>query len=166
LLLATEALGTAGDPYMRMLVELEQTLEMAPMDAAALCDRVRTAALNIEYFGVALKADLFSVRFVLKQGETNAAAARWSELQATLVSVQAADMYLPDVWSIGHEVLTAQGDAAGAAALLARSVEWIEQTALRHVPATYRDSFLHRNPVNRRLLTAASRAGNALDRAQ
>ena len=70
-------------------------------------------------------------------------------------------MYLPDAWSIGHDVLAAKGEASEAAALLARAVDWIEQTALRHVPPTYRDSFLHRNPVNRQLLTAASRAGNA-----
>ena len=68
-------------------------------------------------------------------------------------------MYLPEVWAIGHDVLTARGDASEAAALLARALEWIEQTALRHVPPTYRDSFLHRNPVNRQLLTTASRAG-------
>ena len=158
---ATEALGTAGDPYMRMLVELEQTLQMAPMDAAALCDSVRAAAEKIEYFGVALKANLFSVRYLLTAGETEVAAARWSELQPTLVSIQPADMYLPDVWSIGRDVLSATGDATEAAALLSRAVDWIEQTALRHVPPTYRDSFLHRNPVNRRLLTAASRAGDA-----
>ena len=158
---ATDALGTAGDPYMRLLVELEQTLEMAPMDAVALCDRVRASAENIEYFGVALKAALLSVRFLLNAGETNAAAARWTELQPALVSIQAADMYLPDAWSIGHDVLAANGDANGAAALLARAVDWIEQTALRHVPPTYRDSFLHRNPVNRRLLTAASRPASA-----
>ena len=90
-----------------------------------------------------------------------AAAARWMELQPALVSLQAADMYLPDAWSIGHDVLAANGDAGGATALLARATDWIEQTALRHVPPTYRDSFLHRNPVNRRLLTAASRSGNA-----
>ena len=158
---ATDALGTAGDPYMRLLVELEQTLEMAPRDAVALCDRVRASAENIEYFGVALKAALLSVRLLLNAGETNAAAARWIELQPTLVSIQAADMYLPDAWSIGHDVLAANGDAGGATALLARAIDWIEQTALRHIPPTYRDSFLHRNPVNRRMLTAASRPGSA-----
>ena len=159
--LAAEALGSAGDPYMRMLVELEEAIEMAPIDAAELCSRVRSAAEKIEYFGVALKASLFSVRFLLKANQLNAADARWTELQPALASIQAADMYLPEAWTIGHDVLAAKGDASGAAALHARAVEWIEQTALRHVPPTYRDSFLHRNPVNRRLLTAASRAGNA-----
>ena len=159
--LAAEALGTAGDPYMRLLVDLEESIELAPSDAAELCIRVRSAAEKIEYFGVALKARLLLVRALLKTGDTDAAAARWTELQTALESAQPADMYLPDVWSIGHDVLAAKGDASGAAALLARAVEWIEQTALRHVPPTYRDSFLHRNPVNRLLLTAASRAGNA-----
>ncbi len=161
--LAAEALGKAGDPYMRMLVELEEALEMAPSDAVELCGRVRSAAEKIEYFGVALKARLFSVRSLLQANAPDDVAARWIELQPVLAAIQPADMYLPEVWSIGHEVLAAGGDASGAAALLARAVEWIEQTALRHVPTTYRDSFLHRNPVNRRLLTAASRAVSAPD---
>ncbi len=110
---------------------------------------------------MALKARLLLVRALLKTGEMDAAAARWTELQPALASIQPADMYLPDAWSIGHDVLAANGDTSGAAALLARAVEWIEQTALRHVPPTYRDSFLHRNPVNRGLLTAASRPGSA-----
>ena len=159
--LAAEALGTAGDPYMRLLVDLEESIELAPSDAAELCIRVRSAAEKIEYFGVALKARLLLVRALLKTGEPDAAAARWTELQPALASTRPADKYLPEVWSIGHDVLAANGDASGAAALLARVVEWIEQTALRHVPPMYRDSFLHRNPVNRLLLTAGSRAGNA-----
>jgi hypothetical protein len=110
---------------------------------------------------VALKAGLLSVRFLLNGSEPRAAAARWTELQPALASIQPADMYLPDVWSIGHDVLAAKGDPGGATALLARAVDWIEQTALSHVPPTYRDSFLHRNPVNRRMLTAASRPGSA-----
>jgi hypothetical protein len=158
--LAAEALGTAGDPYMRLLVELEESIEMAPSDAADFCIRVRSDAERIEYFGVALKAGLLSVRSLLSAGQTDAAAACWTELQPALASIQPADMYLPEVWSIGHEVLAATGDASGAAALRTRAVEWIEQTKLRHVPPTYRDSFLHRNPVNRRWLTAA-RSGSA-----
>ena len=159
--LAAEALGSAGDPYMRLLVELEEAIEMAPTDAAVLCGRVRAAAEKIEYFGVALKAGLLSARFLLNASEPDAAAARLAELQPALASIQPTDMYLPEAWSIGHDVLTANGDASGAAVLLARAIEWIEQTALPNVPPTYRDSFLHRNPVNRRLLTAASRTGHS-----
>jgi hypothetical protein len=108
-----------------------------------------------------LTAGLFTARFLLAAGEREAAAARFTDVQPALASLQPADLYLPEAWSIGHDVLAANGDASGAAALLARAVEWIEQTALPNVPASYRDSFLHRNPANRRLLTAASRAGRA-----
>jgi tetratricopeptide (TPR) repeat protein len=160
LCIAWEALGSAGDPYMRLLVELEQSIEMPPGDAVELCNRVRSAADDIEYFGVALKARLFSVRYLLKASEHSAANARWLELQPALASIQPTDTYLPDAWSVGYDVLAANGDLVGAAALLARAIDWIEQTALRHVPPSYRDSFLHRNPVNRRLLTAASRASS------
>ncbi|MEP6609915.1 MAG: BTAD domain-containing putative transcriptional regulator [Burkholderiaceae bacterium] len=157
---ASEALGSTGDPYVGSLVELQEALEMAPIDAAACCVRVRAAAEQIEYFGVALKAGLSSARFLLEASQPDAAAACWTELQPVLASLQPADMYLPEAWLIGHNVLAANGDASGAAALLARAIEWIEQTALPNVPPMYRDSFLNRNPINRAIRTTASRRPN------
>ena len=59
--------------------------------------------------------------------------------------------------AIGRDILRAAGDEAGAAERLAAAVAWIHEVALPHVPDGFRDSFLHRNPVNRALLTAASR---------
>lgn len=62
-----------------------------------------------------------------------------------------------EAWWIAYEIFDAAGESAAAARALQRAVEWIEQSALPHVPDEYCDSFLNRNPVNRAILTAASR---------
>jgi len=59
--------------------------------------------------------------------------------------------------AIGFEILHASGQRESATTLLASGIKWIRETALPQVPEAFRDSFLHRNPVNRALLTAESR---------
>jgi uncharacterized ferritin-like protein (DUF455 family) len=41
--------------------------------------------------------------------------------------------------------------------LVQRAARWVNETAQKRVPPEFRDSFLNRNPVNRELLTLASR---------
>jgi hypothetical protein len=38
-----------------------------------------------------------------------------------------------------------------------RGAQWLQRTAADEVPSEFRDSFLHRNPVNRELLVLATR---------
>jgi hypothetical protein len=40
---------------------------------------------------------------------------------------------------------------------LAQGRDWVLRTARDEVPEPFRDSFLHRNPVNRELLAVAAR---------
>jgi hypothetical protein len=61
--------------------------------------------------------------------------------------------YAAKSWWIAARALEAAGDRAGQAEALARGKRWI-QAVLPHVPEPFRDSFLHRNPFNRRLLLA------------
>jgi hypothetical protein len=51
---------------------------------------------------------------------------------------------------------SAAGDGAAAAEALG-AASWIQRTALPNVPDEFKDSFLNRNPVNRSILTTASR---------
>jgi hypothetical protein len=48
--------------------------------------------------------------------------------------------------------LLAAGDHAHGAEVLAQGQHWLRTTVRQHVPELFRDSFLHRNPVNRALL--------------
>jgi tetratricopeptide (TPR) repeat protein len=64
--------------------------------------------------------------------------------------------YRGDVWLQCLPALLLR-DVDGHRRELQRAVAWIEETAARRVPATYRESFLERNPANRELRRAASR---------
>ena len=69
-----------------------------------------------------------------------------------------ATMFYPlDPWWHCARVFEATGAAAAAAEVVRRSKEWIEAALASEIAAEFRDSFLHRNPVNRELLGLASR---------
>ena len=104
-----------------------------------------------------MKARLLAARAALRAGDTASAVARWGELEERLPTLHVVDCYPPTAAAIGRDILLAHGETERAAALLATTVAWIHQTALTQIPDAFRDSFLHRNPVNRTLLTADSR---------
>jgi hypothetical protein len=60
-------------------------------------------------------------------------------------------------WLHCARALLAAREQGRAAELLDAGQEWIHRTARENVPEPFRDSFLHRNPVNRELLLLASR---------
>jgi hypothetical protein len=66
------------------------------------------------------------------------------------------NMTIPDMLLTAHRVFSAVRDSR-ARGVAERAVNWIYTTAGTHVPPEFRDSFLHRNPVNRELLTLATR---------
>ncbi len=66
--------------------------------------------------------------------------------------------YLPELWLVSGRVFAACGDHADAAAALQAGAAWVMRVHDAHVPAPFRDSFLHRNPVNRELLALAARS--------
>ncbi len=66
-------------------------------------------------------------------------------------------VYRAEAWWVAAQVFTAVGRAADAARALERGAQWVTQQALPQVPPPFIESFLHRNPVNRALLAAASR---------
>jgi len=151
------AADVGPDYYIGALLELERAESLDPAEALACCEEVRRAAEAREYGGIAMKASLLAARAALQAGDIESARARWDAVQALRARLQPADCYPPRADAIGRDILRAIGDEAGAAQRLAAAVAWIREVALPHVPDGYRDSFLHRNPVNRALLTAASR---------
>ena len=124
---------------------------------AGACDAELRAAESREFGGIAMKARLLAARAALNGGDAAVVVARWNALEALLPTLRPVDCYPPTAAAIGRDVLLANGEAGRAAQLLATAVTWIQHTAAAHVPDAYRDSFLHRNPINRALLTAASR---------
>ncbi|MGZ8255317.1 MAG: ATP-binding protein, partial [Burkholderiaceae bacterium] len=152
------AVNAGPDYYIGALLELERAESLDHPEALAVCEEVRKGAEAREYVGIAMKAGLLAARAALQAGDIDSARERWDAMQALRAHRQPADCYPPHADAIGRDILRAAGDEAGAAERLAAAVAWIHEVALPHVPDGFRDSFLHRNPVNRALLTAASRS--------
>jgi DNA-binding SARP family transcriptional activator len=153
---ALALLAEGGDPHVRMHALLEEAVRLEPLAAVARCEEVSRLAGELEFVGVAMKADLLSAQFALHADPSGAGAALMRELSARLEKAQPADMYLPEAWWIAVRVFDACGASEQALAALAQGTRWIQAT-LPHVPDEFRDSFLHRNPTNLALLAAARR---------
>lgn len=154
---ALATLGERGDLYMRMLALIDAALVLPPVDAAAQCLGVQRLAEESEYHGIEAKAYLQRARHLLRAGEVQFAAASLRETPSHLAGVRAADTYAAEAGWIAYEVFAADGDGRAALEALRRAVDWIRHTAVPNVPEEFRDSFLNLNPVNRALLTTASR---------
>jgi tetratricopeptide (TPR) repeat protein len=153
---ALDVLGPDGDAPTRMLAQLDLARETGAAEALALCARVREAADAIEYASASMKARIVEIEAYLRADDNAAAVARARDVHAAMEECRP-DMYWPEACWIVCQVLDVAGDQHAANDVLRRAANWIEHTALPHVSPFFRDSFLHRNPVNRAVLAAARR---------
>jgi DNA-binding SARP family transcriptional activator len=154
---ATAELARGGDFYVGALLDLERAEALDAAAALSLCDAVAASAGEREFGGIALKARVMAARAALQSGAIAAAMARWDGIEPQLRSLQPADCYPLTPAAVGVDVLRTGGETERAAALLAEALGWLRLTALPQVPEAFRDSFLHRNPVNRALLNLEGR---------
>lgn len=118
---------------------------------------LQLAAAGSEEEGVKATVDLHWCSAALAIGRLETALTCATRLVRRLDDgISPEQTYTPEAWWVAHQAYTAAGRTEAAARALHRGVEWILQEALPHVPAPFVDSFLHRNPVNRALLAAAS----------
>ncbi len=154
---AAAELARSDDYYIDALLALERAESLQAIEAVTACDAVAQVAEQREYGGIAMKARLLAARAALHAGDTASAVARWTGLQSHLGTLQPTDCSPVTPAAIGFEILHASGQRESAATQLASGIRWIREIALPQVPEAFRDSFLHRNPLNRALLTAESR---------
>ena len=130
---------------------------LAPEDAVPAAREAAALALAKGMHGLRISAEVLLARALVGVGDAAAA------LPRARIALALAETYQPDfvdaaeVGQVAYQVLTLNGESGDA--VLRSTVDWIQQTTARHVPAEFRDSFMHRNPVNRDLLAAASRLG-------
>ncbi|HEV7575363.1 MAG TPA: AAA family ATPase [Caldimonas sp.] len=130
------------------------------LDADAAVEAAREAgalALAKGLHGSRIGAEVLLARALMRQGEAKAALPRVRIALGLAASYQPDVVYFAEIGQAAHEVLTANGE--NGAAILRDTVDWIQRVTAHQVPAEFRDSFMHRNPVNRDLLAAASRLG-------
>jgi tetratricopeptide (TPR) repeat protein len=153
---AIDPLATS-DAYLHLLAQLERSRDMPAPEAAELCIDLLARAEAIEYLGIALKVRLVRAEHLVHAGDVAAALEIVRTVGSFSDGVEPRDIYLPEALWIVFSVLDAAGDRAAAEEVLRRAVNWIRKTALPNVSQALRDSFLDRNPINRSVLTTASR---------
>ncbi len=143
--------GTPSDHWRLALARALARPES--IDAKAMESLHRTAT-DQGLLGHALAARL---AMALAAGRRGDAAACVENARAALQSMRRYTLpgcYRPRLWLICHDLLQEFDlDLAGRA--LRDGVDWIHAVARFHVPESFREGFLHRNPVNRALLLAA-----------
>lgn len=152
---ALAALAERDDPIVRMLVELEASLELPPAEGAAACTAVHARAVACDLLAVAMRARALRLEHSLLGGSVEPA-----EVDAVLHALgetHPADTYLPAAWWTVVRAYDLVGRDADARRTLHEAWRWIVEGALPRVPESYRDGFLNRNPTNRALLAAAGR---------
>jgi DNA-binding SARP family transcriptional activator len=95
-------------------------------------------------------------RLLADVGDTKPATVAARQAVATLEAGRLGAM-LPVCALWLHRVLEAAGRRVEARQCVRDSVDWLQRTAEEHVPPEFRDGYLNRNPVNRQLLTLATR---------
>ena len=155
---AQQALALLDGDAHRRTANAVRGLRFAPSDAVLLqADTLAARARQLELFGALAALHMHRARAALALQQHDQAAAAATELVGLLRAGYVPDFcYTPEAWWVASQALGAAGDATAAQAALAAGRHWVQGVALPSVPAPFIDSFLHRNPVNRELLTAAA----------
>jgi tetratricopeptide (TPR) repeat protein len=150
-------LGDVGDPYMRLLAQIDALRAQEPAEAAEAALELEAHARRIEHLAVATKARWYRADALRRAGRIDDALALVRLARADFASTQPWDMYIAETWSIERRAALDAGDADAARGALRAALAWIE-VALGDVPDEFRDSFRHRNPINDALLAARGAA--------
>ena len=142
-------------PRVRWLLARAEFL--APAEAVAAAREAGALAQAKGLHGSRISAEVLLARALMCEGDAQAALPRVRIALGLAASYQPDVVYQAEIGQIAHQVLSANGE--NGAAVLRDTVDWIQHTTASRVPAEFRDSFMHRNPVNRDLLAAASRLG-------
>ncbi|MBC7995603.1 MAG: AAA family ATPase, partial [Rhizobacter sp.] len=109
-----------------------------------------------ERFGVALAGHVRAAACALGQGATARALPHAEAALQLARNYQPDTFYLPEVWLVAAQALAALGRGDEARRSVDDGLAWVRSVHDAHVPAEFRDSFLHRNPINRELLALAA----------
>jgi hypothetical protein len=159
--LAEEAAALAPQTERPVVLACAVMIELAPeLEPQAAAERIEQALAEARRHGLRGFARALRLRRIESLVRARRAAEAAPDAAALLDELRkqgAYWIYAPEYWWALHRAFAAAGDAPAAREALASGRRWILETALPHVPAEFRDSFLHRNLINRELLAAAQR---------
>ncbi len=152
---ALAVLGEPGDPYGRLLAEIDGLPLEAPEQALPHALALEAEAHRIEYLAIGAKARWYRVDALHRAGRATEAAALARQALSALDVVRPWDLYLPEAWWIAWRVLAdsrSPTDREVAQSLRPEARRWIEAAAAE-LPPELQSGFLQRNPANRALMS-------------
>jgi DNA-binding SARP family transcriptional activator len=147
--------GTTLD--FRHAVQGELALLQADAPALAMLEAVAEEAGALGHTMTLLPTTARAAGLALDLGDGARARRHAAAAWALAGSTQSYVLYPLEPWWHCARVFDALGDADTAAAVCQRALAWIDAALAHEVAPEFRDSFLHRNPVNRDLLALAAR---------
>jgi tetratricopeptide (TPR) repeat protein len=127
-----------------------------PDEGEALAAGVAVWAATHQRGGLALSGHVRAAACALAQGAAARAAPHVDHALHLADRFWPDSFYMPELWLVAFKVFNALGRHAQATRALQTGVAWVNDCAQRFVPASFRDSFINRNPVNRDLLTLST----------
>lgn len=153
---AAAAAPTNERAVLASMIALDHAQVQPAAAALAGVRDVLARADRLGHFGTALAARIRLAALALRYGELDAALQAVDALAQLADDVEPNDLYAGERWLVTVGVLRAAGRQDEAVETLRHAVAAIERIAREDTPPEFRDSFMHRNPVNRELLALAT----------
>ncbi|MEO8806349.1 MAG: AAA family ATPase [Burkholderiaceae bacterium] len=143
-------------PSVRLPIALDQVSGLEGEAALQRCQALVDECVDRELLAAAMlgRVRLLGMRHV--RGRLGPAHELAASLVDGLPGSHPVNVYIPELYVLCRRAAFDAGDLALAQRCLDSAVEWIKTRALPNVPEPFRDSFLHRNAVNRELLALAA----------
>lgn len=146
-----------GRTALQSMIALDHAYTLPPEAALAACEQVIQRCDALGLAGVVLAARVRGALFAARAGAPERAAELARQALDTPAEIDADDLYPGERWRSAVLAFEAAGAMADARAAARNGRDWLRRVADEHVPAEFRDGFLHRNPVNRELLALVAR---------
>lgn len=154
---AEALLPAAGRLDLRLPLRIEQACRLPAPQALVALERLIDEAIALGFRGVTLVALLRATEMAVPL-DPERALNHGRRAMALAADCEPTMLDRAERWLQPARAASAAGQAELAQQWAQDGAAWLRDVAVRHVPAEFRDSFLHRNPVNRDLLALAVRA--------
>jgi tetratricopeptide (TPR) repeat protein len=154
---ALQLLAQWPDDGAYRIATLFATAIVNPEEGEPLATDLAAWANARERFGMALGAHVRAAACALEQGAHRRAQPHIEAALRLAPDFDMDSMYRGELWLVAARTYSSAGERSLAQQMVAEGCAWVKDVAESNVPAEFRDSFLNRNPVNRELLTLATR---------
>jgi tetratricopeptide (TPR) repeat protein len=154
---ALDALESEGRAFYRLRAQLELCRALEPEQGVELARRCLREVESLDLGCLRWAAKAMAADSLRRAGDPSRAKPLADEIVEHFRQSAPIMLYFPEYMSIAGKALAAAGDDKSASEARSTAIRWIRDVALPNVPAEFKDSFVHRNPINRDLLTRADR---------